>query len=113
MTAPADLDKLNDSVSRLRAWISNYGDQKSPCFIADLTHVLDELCRLRKASIITPALEAEFRLLRAHNDRLRILLRQVETLPLSGYTEPACPFCASYSGHRPDCQLKAALEGKP
>ena len=34
---------MSEASERLRAWLRDYGDQKQPSFVADLTAVLDEL----------------------------------------------------------------------
>ncbi len=40
-------DKVLDASSRLRAWIRDFGAEKQPDFIKDLTTVLDEIKRLQ------------------------------------------------------------------
>ena len=34
------MSNLDEAISRITAWIRDYGDQKTPVFIADLTEVM-------------------------------------------------------------------------
>jgi hypothetical protein len=40
-----------ERIARMRAWIRDFGSQKQPIFIEDLTAILDEINRLREAEL--------------------------------------------------------------
>jgi len=47
MPGPCD-DQFLEAIGRLRAWVRDFGSEKDPTFIADLSRVLEDTLNLRR-----------------------------------------------------------------